>query len=83
MYPDASLVDALDDPFDSGNKRMILNLITTSLYIGLPLIWSAMMAWAGKDVIRSLHQITGQTTARTPPQGLLLGKWTAAKPGKK
>ncbi len=30
-------------------KRLLLNMITTSLYLGLPLLWSGMMAWAGGE----------------------------------
>jgi len=31
-------------------ERRLLNMITTSLYLGLPLLWTAMMAWAGVKV---------------------------------
>ena len=39
-------------------KRMLLNMITTSLYLGLPLLWSGMMAWAGVQVGRSINNAT-------------------------
>jgi TraG-like protein, N-terminal region. len=31
-------------------KRMILNTLLVFLYVGLPLIWSSMMAWMGLNV---------------------------------
>jgi hypothetical protein len=49
MYPNAnSLMEFLGSAV-SGEaiKRLVLNLIILGLYIGLPLIWSAMMAWVG------------------------------------
>ena len=30
-----------------GYKRMILNLVLMSMFVGLPLLWSAMMGWVG------------------------------------
>ena len=36
---------------------MLLNMITMSLYLGLPLLWSGMMAWAGIHVGRSLSTV--------------------------
>jgi TraG-like protein, N-terminal region len=32
---------------DGGAKRMVLNILTMSLFFLLPVIWSSMMAWAG------------------------------------
>ena len=37
---------------------MLLNMITTSFYLGLPLLWSGMMAWAGVKVGRSIEAAT-------------------------
>jgi hypothetical protein len=37
---------------------MLLNMITTSLYLGLPLLWSGMMAWAGLHIGRSVSNAT-------------------------
>ncbi|MGC1955101.1 MAG: hypothetical protein WA970_21490 [Gammaproteobacteria bacterium] len=37
---------------------MLLNMITTSLYLGLPLLWSGMMAWAGVNVGRAINNAT-------------------------
>ncbi|PZP98287.1 MAG: conjugal transfer protein TraG [Variovorax paradoxus] len=40
-----------------GYKRMILNLVLMSLFIGLPVLWSAMMAWIGLHAGRGLDNI--------------------------
>ncbi len=55
MYPDVNVfLQIFANPGEHDAKRLLLNMITTSLYIGLPLLWSAMMAWAGVNVGRSL-----------------------------
>jgi quinol-cytochrome oxidoreductase complex cytochrome b subunit len=33
-------------------------MITTSLYLGLPLTWNGMMAWAGVNIGRSIETAT-------------------------
>jgi hypothetical protein len=51
MYPDVSVfLQIFSNPGEHDVKRMLLNMITTSLYLGLPLLWSGMMAWAGMKV---------------------------------
>jgi len=55
MYPDVNIfLQIFANPGEHDSKRMLLNMITTSLYLGLPLLWSAIMAWAGIHVGRSL-----------------------------
>ncbi|GKS92633.1 conjugal transfer protein TraG N-terminal domain-containing protein [Acidovorax sp. SUPP2539] len=34
----------------AGYKRMILNILLMALFIGLPLVWTAMMGWVGLKV---------------------------------
>ena len=47
MYPDANVfLQLFANPGEHDAKRMLLNMITTSLYLGLPLLWSGMMAGA-------------------------------------
>ena len=46
------------NPGEHDTKRMLLNMITTSLYLGLPLLWSGMMAWVGVKVGRSITSAT-------------------------
>ena len=48
MYPDAnSFFASFSNDGEHGGKRLLLNMIITRLYIGLPLLWSGMMGWAG------------------------------------
>jgi TraG-like protein, N-terminal region len=61
MYPDVNLfLQLFANPGEHDAKRMLLNMITTSLYLGLPLLWSGMMAWVGVNIGRSI------TAASTP-----------------
>ena len=66
MYPNtSSLMEFLGGvPSGEAIKRLILNLLIMSLYLGLPFIWSVMMAWVGINI----------------GQGLSLAKSTAMKP---
>lgn len=55
MYPDVNVFfQMFANPGEHDSKRMLLNMITTSLYLGLPLLWSGMMAWAGINIGRSI-----------------------------
>ena len=64
MYPDVNVfLQIFANPGEHDAKRMLLNMITTSLYLGLPLLWSGMMAWAGVQVGRSIE------AAATPLRG--------------
>jgi hypothetical protein len=43
MYPDVNIfLQIFANPGEHDIKRMLLNMITTSLYLGLPLLWSGM-----------------------------------------
>ncbi len=72
MYPDISLFleqFSLDNlaTGEQSSKRLLLNMITTSLYLGLPLLWSGMMALAGLRVGRAIESATDRLT--TPARG--------------
>jgi len=58
MFPgaDSVLNHFFHDPLDlpGFQKRAVINFVLIGLYIGLPVIWSGMMAWAGH---RALHGI--------------------------
>jgi hypothetical protein len=55
MYPDVNVfLQLFANPGEHDIKRMLLNMITTSLYLGLPVLWSGMMAWAGLHIGRSI-----------------------------
>ena len=59
MYPDVNVfLQVFANPGEHDLKRMLLNMITTSLYLGLPLLWSAMMVWAGMHIGRSIAAAT-------------------------
>jgi hypothetical protein len=59
MYPDVNVfLQLFANPGEHDIKRMLLNMITTSLYLGLPLLWSGMMAWAGVKVGRAIEATT-------------------------
>jgi len=87
MYPDVSVfLQIFANPGEHDAKRMLLNMITTSLYLGLPLLWSGMMAWAGVNIGRS---ITAATSPLVRPaddagkQGNSIGKAAISKGVKK
>ena len=72
MYGDHTMLvrEYLTSGLDGGAKRLILNIVTLSLFIGLPLIWSGMMAWIGVRVgagieaaVLSAHQSAMQAGA--------------------
>ena len=83
MYPDVNVfLQIFANPGEHDVKRMLLNMITTSLYLGLPLLWSGMMAWVGVNVGRSIEVATNPL--RTPAQdagqrGAAIGKSVVQK----
>ena len=67
MYPDVNVfLQIVANPSKHDAKRMLLNMIMTSLDLGRPLRWSGMMAWAGVKVGRSLEVTT--SVMRNPAQ---------------
>ncbi|MBR9910336.1 MAG: conjugal transfer protein TraG [Gammaproteobacteria bacterium] len=83
MYPDVNrFLQIFANPGEHDAKRMLLNMITTSLYLGLPLLWSGMMAWAGVKVGRSIESATNPIRAPAQDagsQGGSIGKTMLAK----
>jgi len=83
MYPDVnSFLQIFANPGEHDAKRMLLNMITTSLYMGLPLLWSGMMAWAGVNIGKTIEGATNPL--RTPTkdagtQGGNIGKMAVTK----
>jgi hypothetical protein len=70
MYPDVNIfLQIFANPGEHDTKRMLLNMITTSLYLGLPLLWSGMMAWAGVNVGRSIEVTTNLLRAPAQDSG--------------
>ncbi|MCY4656974.1 MAG: conjugal transfer protein TraG N-terminal domain-containing protein, partial [Gammaproteobacteria bacterium] len=59
MYPDSSaLVEVFLGNTEHAGKRLVLNVVTTLMYIGLPILWATMMGWAGSQVSRSVQGMT-------------------------
>lgn len=87
MYPDTSVfLQLFANPAEHDTKRLLLNMITTSLYIGLPLLWSGMMAWAGISIGRSIDSASsplGSPAIDSGKQGASLGKSILGKGSKK
>ena len=87
MYPDVNIfMQIFANPGEHDAKRMLLNMITTSLYLGLPLLWSGMMAWAGMNVGRAIDNASN--SLRSPAdesgrQGGSIGKMLLSKGTKK
>jgi hypothetical protein len=87
MYPDVNVfMQIFTNPGEHDAKRMLLNMITTSLYLGLPLLWSGMMAWAGMNVGRAIDNASN--SLRSPAdesgrQGGSIGKMLLSKGTKK
>ena len=87
MYPDVNVfLQMFANPGEHDAKRMLLNMITTSLYLGLPLLWSGMMAWAGINVGRSIDSATNPVKAPAQDagnQGGSIGKAVVTKGAKR
>ncbi len=70
MYPDVNLfLQIFANPGEHDAKRMLLNMITTSLYLGLPLLWSGMMVWAGVKVGRAIEAVGNPLRAQAHEAG--------------
>ena len=56
MYPDTNvLVSNFLLDREHGTKRILLNTATGSMYIGLPVLWTLIMGWAGVRAARSIE----------------------------
>ena len=87
MYPDVNVfLQIFANPGEHDIKRLLLNMITTSLYLGLPLLWSGMMAWAGMNIGRSLNTVQsefGRPAQDAGRQGGSIGKAIVSKGAKR
>ncbi len=87
MYPDVNVfLQIFANPVEHDTKRMLLNMITTSLYLGLPLLWSWMMAWAGVNIGRSITAATAplaQPASDAGRHGGSVGKSIISRGGKR
>lgn len=70
MYPDSStLLSVLTLDADGGYKRMMLNTLMTLMYLGLPAIWTGVMAWAGLNVGRGVGALVQDASNMTNKNG--------------
>ena len=59
MYPDTNvLFEVFVLNGEHKTKRLLLNIVTGLMYVGLPLLWSIMTAWAGIGAARSVDSLT-------------------------
>lgn len=83
MHPDVNVfLQIFANPGEHDAKRMLLNMITTSLYLGLPLLWSGMMAWAGVNVGRVINNasaLLARPADDAGRQGGVIGKAAVSK----
>ena len=65
LYPDARtfLEFGTNDWTGTAQKRIILDLVTTSLYLGLPVLWTTMMAWVGYKGLGAIDAVQKQLIA--------------------
>jgi hypothetical protein len=71
MYPGASgnaLLEAVLSS-DGTSKRMILNIVTMMMYVGIPLVWTAMTTWAGYSLTGTLGRILDEATSTAQRAG--------------
>lgn len=80
MYPDVDMLfEFVTNSSEHTTKRMVLNFVTSCLYIGLPILWSAMMAWAGIRVGNALDSSSRVYTGHADDAGGHFGSWLMKK----
>ena len=68
MYPDFDLLyEFITNSGEQTTKRVVLNIVTTCLYLGLPILWSAMLGWAGIAAAQSLNAVMNPFSRHTDP----------------
>ncbi len=71
LFPDPTLFYFLSPSATPGAtlKRMLLAMLAALLFIGLPLVWTAMMGWVGIRVSSTIDSIAGQISKPTQDAG--------------
>lgn len=68
MYPDSNVfLEILVNPGEHDVKRLLLNMLSTGMYLGLPLLWSGMMSWVSHYAGRATDAATN-SLMRQPNQ---------------
>lgn len=57
---DQSLLSFITKPTSTSTKRLVLDMITSAMYLGLPMLWTAMMAWVGYSSLSAIGRATDQ-----------------------
>jgi hypothetical protein len=72
MYDGNFNVDSLVQMLQNGNKRMLLNVLLLTMYIGLPVLWTALMGFMGYKSIDPIESLKGSQTSanNTAPKKL-------------
>ena len=72
MYDGNFNVDSLVQMLQNGNKRMLLNVLLLTMYIGLPVLWTSMMGIIGYKSIDPIESLKGSQTSanNTAPKKL-------------
>jgi hypothetical protein len=72
MYEGNFNVDYLVQMLQNGNKRMLLNVMLLTMYIGLPLLWTSMMGFIGAKSIEPINGLkdAGNIASNTAPKKL-------------
>lgn len=87
MYPDVSVfLELFANPGEHDIKRLLLNMLSTTLYLMLPILWSAMMAWVGVRIGRSIDTATSVTSGpafESGRQGGAIGKGLVGRIGRR
>ena len=61
MYPDTNVfLQIFTNPGEHDAKRLLLNMLTSALYLGLPILWSGMMGWVGFHLGRTIDMASGE-----------------------
>jgi len=80
MYPGAQgnvfiqeITHLTSGAIPQGYKRMLLNILMLTLFIGLPLIWTGMMGWIGVNLgtaldgmVRDTKKTSNDTAKKSP-----------------
>lgn len=75
MYPDVTaFLELFANPGEHDGKRLLLNMLTTTLYVMLPILWSGMMAWIGLRFGRYLDSVGALLTQRAQESGRHAGQ---------
>ena len=62
-------------------KRVTLNTVLVSMYLGIPLVWSGMMGWVGYNIMQGVSGMK-ETAIKTATQAGQKGLGAARQIGR-